>query len=181
MLKMSALKLNETIENLNEIITIQTDATKRMTKVNLRQEVEATCNGINSMISETNTMIINNISEDIIINVVPSYMESILLNLLSNGIKYRSLQRQSIIKISAQKKEQYLILSIEDNGIGIDLNKNGSKLFGMYKTFHNNKDAKGIGLFITKNQIEAMNGKIEVESKLDIGSTFKIYLYEKTG
>ena len=60
--------------------------------------------------------------------------------------------------------------------MGIDLEKYGEKLFGLYKTFHGNKDARGIGLFISKNQIEAMNGKIEVESKLNIGTTFKIHL-----
>ena len=49
----------------------------------------------------------------------------------------------------------------------------------MYKTFHGNEDAKGIGLFITKNQLEAMNGKIEIESEVDQGSNFKIYLNEK--
>ena len=68
------------------------------------------------------------------------------------------------------------ILQIADNGIGIDLERNGNKIFGMYKTFTNNKDSKGIGLFITKNQIEAMDGQIIVESVLDQGTTFKIVI-----
>ncbi|WP_229338429.1 ATP-binding protein [Christiangramia sediminis] len=73
-----------------------------------------------------------------------------------------------------------MILEIGDNGLGIDLNKHRSKLFGMYKTFHTHKDSRGIGLFITKNQVEAMGGKIEVESELNKGTTFKIYFkYEK--
>jgi signal transduction histidine kinase len=55
------------------------------------------------------------------------------------------------------------------------MKKNGNKLFGMYKTFNNNPDARGIGLFITKNQIDAMGGKVEVESELGKGTTFKIY------
>ncbi|MDI5949619.1 ATP-binding protein [Flavobacterium sp. LB2P87] len=59
------------------------------------------------------------------------------------------------------------------------MKKNKHKLFGMYKTFHGNEDAKGIGLFITKNQLEAMDGKIEVESEVGHGSNFKIYLNEK--
>ena len=63
--------------------------------------------------------------------------------------------------------------------MGIDLEKNGHKIFGMYKTFHGNEDAKGIGLFITKNQLKAMGGKIDVESKVGIGSTFKVLLNEK--
>jgi signal transduction histidine kinase len=71
--------------------------------------------------------------------------------------------------------DKFTQLIIEDNGIGIDLGKNGNKLFGMYKTFNGNSDAKGIGLFITKNQIEALNGKIEVTSQLGVGTTFKVY------
>jgi len=58
--------------------------------------------------------------------------------------------------------------------MGIDLEKNGDKLFGMYKTFHGNADAKGLGLFISKNQIEAMGGSVEVESKVNVGTTFTI-------
>ena len=72
-----------------------------------------------------------------------------------------------------------MVLSIQDNGLGIDLERHGHKLFGMYKTFHKNKDARGIGLFITKNQIEAMGGKIEVESQVGVGTTFNIYFHEK--
>jgi signal transduction histidine kinase len=72
--------------------------------------------------------------------------------------------------------EKYIILHIEDNGMGIDLDLHGQKLFGMYKTFHTNKDARGLGLFITKNQVDAMGGKIEVESEVDKGSTFKVFI-----
>ncbi|MAQ42180.1 MAG: hypothetical protein CMH15_14260 [Mesonia sp.] len=67
------------------------------------------------------------------------------------------------------------MLYVQDNGLGINLEDHKKSLFGMYKTFHNHEDSRGIGLFITKNQIEAMGGKIEVESQVDKGSTFKVY------
>jgi signal transduction histidine kinase len=44
----------------------------------------------------------------------------------------------------------------------------------MHKTFHDNPNAKGIGLFITKNQVEALGGKISVTSEVNKGTTFKI-------
>ena len=71
------------------------------------------------------------------------------------------------------------VLTISDNGLGIDLEKYKDSLFGMYKTFHKHPDSRGIGLFITKNQVEAMGGKIEVESKVGEGTAFKIYFNEK--
>jgi len=74
-----------------------------------------------------------------------------------------------------KKEDGKCVLEIKDNGLGIDLEKHGRKLFGMYKTFHKNKNSRGIGLFITKNQIESMGGNIEVESKTNIGTTFKIF------
>ena len=67
-----------------------------------------------------------------------------------------------------------MTLLVQDNGLGIDLERHRKKLFGMYKTFHKHPDSRGIGLFMTKNQIEAMGGFIDVESKVDEGSIFYV-------
>lgn len=100
-------------------------------------------------------------------------MESILLNFISNAIKYSRPNIEPVITISFHKNNE---LIIEDNGLGIDLEIHGNNLFGMYKTFHPNKDSRGIGLFITKNQVEAMGGTIAVKSKVNVGTTFTIIL-----
>jgi hypothetical protein len=110
-----------------------------------------------------------------VVNYNPAYLESILLNFLSNAIKYASPDRRPQISLSIFNENGELGLLISDNGIGIDMKKNADKLFGMYKTFNNNADARGIGLFITKNQIDAMGGRVEVESVLGVGSIFKIF------
>jgi signal transduction histidine kinase len=70
----------------------------------------------------------------------------------------------------------HIQLTVQDNGKGIDLDKHGDKIFGMFKTFHGNRDARGIGLFITRNQIEALGGTIEVASKVGEGTKFTVYL-----
>ena len=108
-------------------------------------------------------------------NYNPAYLESILYNVISNSIRFRHPSRKPIIKINFVIENDMKVLQISDNGIGIDLVKNADKIFGMYKTFTNNSDSKGIGLFITKNQIDAMGGNITVESELNVGTTFKIY------
>lgn len=103
-----------------------------------------------------------------------NYLESILLNLISNAIKYRSPERNLIIKIQTQETDTDVILRIEDNGLGIDLDKYGSKVFGFNKTFHRHPEAKGIGLFLTKTQIDAMGGSIKIESEPNKGICFII-------
>ena len=72
--------------------------------------------------------------------------------------------------------QDFIILIFEDNGLGIDLKKHSKKLFGIYKTFHVHEDSRGVGLFITKNQVESMGGRIEVQSEVNVGTTFKIFL-----
>ena len=103
-------------------------------------------------------------------------MESILYNLISNAIRYKHPERKPLITIKLYIENNKEALEISDNGIGIDLDKNGDKIFGMYKTFSSNLDSKGIGLFITKNQINAMGGTITVTSKVNLGTTFKVII-----
>lgn len=104
------------------------------------------------------------------------YLENILHTLVSNAIKYRHPNRRLIIRISTQIKDNYLIFSIKDNGLGIDLDKFRNKIFGLYKRFHPQIEGKGLGLYLAKTQIESLGGKIEVESKEHEGTTFLVYL-----
>lgn len=175
MLKSSADKLSETIENLNSIITIQNEANKHFKEVNLFEKIHSTLDSINGIIEDANAKIIVKMDPLFTIQCVPSYVESIFLNIITNAIKYRQRSLPLEINIQLKLKEEFAVVSICDNGIGIDLDKHGKNIFGLYKTFHGNLDAKGLGLYITRNQIEAMHGKIEVESEVGKGTCFHIY------
>ena len=108
------------------------------------------------------------------------YLESIIMNLMSNGIKYKQADIPLHVTLKTYLNEdQIKIFEYSDNGIGIDLELHGEKIFGLYKTFHSHKDAHGVGLFLIKNQIESQGGKIEVTSKPNQGTTFKITFNEK--
>src|SRR5690606_37859943 len=104
------------------------------------------------------------------------YADSILHNLISNALKYRSLNRQPRVEVKSWEEEEQICLSVSDNVLGMDLNAVGHKLFGLYKTFHYHKQAKGLGLYLTKMQIEALGGKISVQSEPGIGTTFIVCL-----
>ncbi|MBZ9731372.1 PAS domain S-box protein [Salegentibacter sp. JZCK2] len=180
MLLTASENLTESIEHLNEVALINTSVLNKLPSLNLKKSVMKSLTSINALIQKSNLKVINNIPEKYEVLSLPAYLDSIILNFTTNAVKYRSPERKPVLKFNAIKKNDYITLEIEDNGIGIDLEKDGSKLFGMYKTFHGNEDARGIGLFITKNQIEAIGGKIEVKSVVDRGTVFTIsFKYEK--
>ena len=170
--------LNETVAHLNEVVQVKTGALEKMTRVNLLPTITGVKSNINAMLKEKGAVCTLKISKSHAVQAVPAYLESILLNLFTNALKYSSPDRKPTINISSGLYKNYVVLKFSDNGQGIDLERHGKKLFGMYKTFHEHKDARGIGLFITKNQIESMNGKIEVTSEVGVGTTFTLY-FEK--
>lgn len=176
MLKSAVNHLQETIENLNEVAIVNTKTAENLTSENVFDYIQKSINSLHPQILESNATFQNNVDKNIQIKGVPAFLDSIFLNFFTNSIKYKSPDRNPLIHINAEVKDKFVIISIKDNGLGIDLKNYGEKLFGMYKTFHNHTSARGLGLFITKNQIEAMGGKIEVESEVNKGTTFKLYL-----
>ena len=98
---------------------------------------------------------------------------------MTNAIKYKHPERDPEIIINSSVTKENIIIKISDNGMGIDLNKFGDSIFGLYKTFHKNKNAEGVGLYLTKNQIETFGGKITVDSEVNLGTTFTITIPNK--
>jgi len=176
MLQTSSNNLRDTITHLNEVVAMSGSVDQNLTPISLGKSVQSAINQITGTAKEAQVALINAVDEGLIIRGLDAYIDSMLINLISNGIKYRSNKRESFVRIEAELFGEKVKISIRDNGQGIDLKRHGDKLFGMYKTFHGNADARGIGLFITKNQIEAMGGSIEAESKPNEGTTFTILL-----
>ncbi|TDP61752.1 PAS domain-containing sensor histidine kinase [Flavobacterium dankookense] len=174
-LKTSSNALNQTIEHLKELVDINTHMVHKKENLDLNLYLNKVLGILSEEISNNKVKIFKQIPKKCNIAFNPSYLESILLNFTTNAIKYSHPDRTPEIYYSMRKEDGKCVLEIKDNGLGIDLEKHGRKLFGMYKTFHKNKNSRGIGLFITKNQIESMGGNIEVESKTNIGTTFKIF------
>ena len=172
--KISA-SLNETITHLTELVVSQTETheiKKRVVLDKVMQHVEAV---LQAEIHESKATLKVNFSKCAEIDFVPAYLESILLNFTSNALKYRNPNVPLVITIESDIEAGKPILHVSDNGLGIDLAKHGEHLFGMYKTFHGNTNARGIGLFMTKNQVEALGGKISVQSEPNKGTAFKIH------
>ncbi|MGE8343676.1 MAG: sensor histidine kinase [Flavobacterium sp.] len=167
--------LNETISNLTQIVKTQSNINIAVVPLKLCEYIEKTISTIKGYDKQRKVTIINNVPKYLTINFNPAYMESVLLNFTTNAIKYAHPDRDPIITFDfAIEPEGFKSLKISDNGLGIDLKVYGDLIFGMYKTFHKHEEARGIGLYITRNQIEAMKGTVEVESEVGVGTSFKI-------
>jgi signal transduction histidine kinase len=175
-IKSISKSLSTTIDHLNEIVKIQTDVDQERKIISFEDSFRNVMSALQSNIESTDARIDYDFSKCPVINYIPAYLESICQNLLTNSLKYRHPDRQPVISCRTVKDHDHIYMLFEDNGIGIDMARYGDKLFGMYKTFHQNSDAKGIGLFITRNQIEAMGGSIKVDSTVNVGTKFTIRL-----
>jgi PAS domain S-box-containing protein len=172
--KISA-SLNETIAQLKDLVVAQTETHEIKKRVALDKVMKHVEDVLQAEIHKSNATLKVNFSKCTEIDFVPAYLESILLNFTSNALKYRNPDVPLVITIESDVEAGKPILKVSDNGLGIDLEKHGEHLFGMYKTFHGNPTARGIGLFMTKNQVESLGGKISVESELNKGTVFKIH------
>ncbi|MGB6153493.1 MAG: HAMP domain-containing sensor histidine kinase, partial [Pricia sp.] len=171
--------LLETLENLNAVVDINTNVNLDKEFISLKTKIDTTLHNLSAYLKNHKASVINKVGKTDKIQAIPAYVDNILMNFITNAVKYKDPTRDALISLSTHSENGYLVLSVTDNGLGIDLKKYGNKIFGMYKTFHDHADARGIGLYITKNQIEAMNGKVSVDSEVGKGTTFKIYFNEK--
>ncbi|EOQ89042.1 PAS domain S-box protein [Leptospira yanagawae serovar Saopaulo str. Sao Paulo = ATCC 700523] len=175
MIESSAQQLDHMMKNLNELLTIEKDSHSLVKKeIHLQQEIQ---NQLLLYVSDksNHTKVDVIIPNDLFLYTIPVYFESIVNNVLSNAFKYLSQKSIGHIRIEAKLSEEFIILTISDNGIGIDLEKYRNKMFKMNSRFHPNIEGKGMGLFLTKYQIESLGGKIEVESEVDKGTSFHLY------
>ncbi|MGJ4788348.1 PAS domain S-box protein [Leptospira koniambonensis] len=174
--KISVDYLQETLDSLVEVLKIQEGTKRKIEPVRFDSVLKKITRILEGQILETSAEIRSDFSPLEEFEYDKAYLESILLNLISNSIKYRSSSRIPKIEIRTEIAEGKYLLIVEDNGLGIDLKKYQNKLFGLHKTFHRHPDARGVGLFLTKSQVEALNGRIYAESKLDHGTKMIIEL-----
>lgn len=168
--------LEETIENLSEVSSFDNVTAEDFVEINVIEFIDKTLTSLHTLFHEVGGTVTVDISAELNVMAIPEYLRSIFLNILSNTITYRRENESLRVVITATQDADYTIIHFTDNGRGIDLDLHGNKIFGLYKTFHRNESSRGLGLYIVKNQIEALGGCVKVESTVGEGSTFKIYL-----
>ncbi|MBR9914720.1 MAG: PAS domain S-box protein [Algicola sp.] len=176
LLKEALSNLNDTLSHLNKVRKQNLSDVGNLKALNLSEYINNALYNVTAIANIYDFKIINNVNPKIEVIGIEAYLDSMILNFLTNAIKYREEERQSYLQIDAVEEEDDVVINFKDNGLGIDLEKHGNKLFKLNKTFHKKKDSRGVGLFITKNHIESMGGKIEVASRVHVGTCFTITL-----
>jgi signal transduction histidine kinase len=175
-LKTSIHQLDTIIHDLSKIIDIRNDIFRIRQKIDLAQEIEDIKKILSKEIEGHQIKFACDIETEEPLYSVKPMIHSILFNLISNSIKYRSLDRTTEIQIKARNTADQFVLSIRDNGLGIDLNRYKENLFKLYKRFHFHTEGKGLGLYLVKLQCESLGGRVDVNSELNKSTTFTIYL-----
>ena len=172
-LSMITKSINSLVQDLLTYVRVLNDEKVKIEGINVQQEIDKilclfieTIDGdikINTDLSELNT-----------VQFSKMYFQSVMQNLISNAIKYRDPNKLSYINITTSYDKGKKILIIEDNGLGVDLNKYGKRIFKLYERFHRNVSGKGMGLFMVKTQLETLNAEIKIESEFGVGTSFII-------
>lgn len=171
--------LNDTINDLAKVMIIKDNPSILKEELLLKGIFENVFCQLNSQIELYKPIIKLDFEKATTLYVNKAYIESILMNLLTNSIKYKSENRKLKISIATSQLNDAVILTFKDNGIGIDLERNKDKVFGLYQRFHNYPDSKGLGLYLVKSQVETMGGIIDIESQVNKGTIFTLIFKNK--
>jgi signal transduction histidine kinase len=167
--------LTESLDTLMEVAKISLNKNIQYDSCNVEQMVQNITSQLSGVMYEKHATITSRLAiKDISYPAV--YLESMLYNFISNAIKYSRRDVAPEIVVSTSKVQGKVILSVKDNGLGIDLDRFGDKIFKLNQVFHHGFDSKGVGLFLTKSQIEALGGSVEVKSKINEGTEFIVTL-----
>lgn len=169
-------RLNDKIDELSATGREQFAERKKKSKVEFQKIFDDVLLDLDSEIKSSNAEIFSDFSRANVTDFSKKNIKSILQNLLSNSLKYRSPDRLPQILVKTDKTaDGYLLIVIKDNGIGIR-EEERERIFEMYHRVDSHVDGTGVGLAIVKNLVENMGGKIELETEVGDGSIFRIYL-----
>ncbi len=168
-------RFKKTISSLTEVVKLQQENSGESIIVELSEVIQEVSLDLKPMIESEGVQLEVDIEHCSTIRFSEKNLRSIIYNLLSNAIKYRSPNRKPIVSISCNTVDEYHLITVSDNGLGMNLNQN-KQLFNMFKRFHDHVEGTGIGLYMVKKIVDNAGGNIEVESKVGEGTTFRIYL-----
>lgn len=169
-------ELDEVVRDLNAILEVNKNQVLTFTETDLQVPLNKALSQLENEIVQTGTVIHTDFTQVPALQTHEPYLESIFFNLISNAIKYRHGSRKPSIEISSQVVGKNVLITVKDNGLGIDMEQFKDKVFTLYSRFHTHGKGKGLGLYLIKNQVLALGGTINLVSHVNQGSEFEILL-----
>lgn len=173
----AAQSIDTIIQDLNLVLSSRKPMNEKFENIEIEEIITSVKNNLKTQVKESGATFQLDIAPEVAsIKSIKSYIQSIFYNLVSNAIKYKKDDAAPVLTINARKNDDQLVIRVSDNGLGMDLKAVGDKLFGLYKKFNFDKEGRGLGLHMTKTQIESLGGRIAVESQVGEGTAFTIYI-----
>ena len=174
----SVVVLNSNINRIEQLMLIDSQPDKDVVEVNISELLFQIMEEKAEFIDAGKVSIDTNF-EIAVVHYSQSGIKEILLNLISNSIKYKSPDRPGKIEISTYLKDEFIVLRIADNGLGMDVELHGDQIFGLFKRFHKNLSGSGVGLYLVKQIVERNGGRIKAQSKIGVGTIFELFLQKR--
>lgn len=175
-LEVAGKNLRQTLNSYLDLLNEKQHTLAKKEEVVMQDSLEEVLQTIGSMIETSGATIHRDFSRAECMRFTKPYMKSVLLNLITNAIKYARPDRPAVIHIHTMKEDGAVKLMIRDNGLGFDMEKVKDNIFGLHQTFHKHPDSKGIGLYLVYSHVTSLGGTIAVESTPNEGTQFTISL-----
>jgi signal transduction histidine kinase len=179
-IEFSVNNFNQMLSDLNEILSARKTEVITYKTLDFTAELQHVLQSIGQTVAEEDLKVSHDFSQQSKINCSPVVIQSVLLNLITNAIKYKKPGTHPEIFLQTILSGEFLVLKVTDKGVGINLHKHGEKIFTPYQRFHPTVEGKGLGLYLIKTQIEKMGGHITLESEENVGTTFNIYFKQNS-
>lgn len=175
MMDLSIKRFMQTVGDMTDISRLQKQDDLPVDRVDLSPLLDEICKDLAPAIEQSGVKIDVQVKDCDDVLFTTTNLRSIIYNLLSNAIKYRDPDRKSVVRVQCHKLDTYHLLTFQDNGLGIDM-KQQNRIFALFQRLHNHVEGTGVGLYIVKKMLDNAGGKIEVESEVGVGTTFKVYI-----
>jgi signal transduction histidine kinase len=167
-------RFGRTIDTLTDMVGLQRPDNQQLKQIAFAQLVHEVLLDLTPLLEQTAARVDVLVPRTLALRFSEQNLRSVVFNLVSNALKYRHADRVPLIRIQYLPTADYQTLTVEDNGLGIELHKDKERLFAMFERLHNHVEGAGIGLYLVKRMLENVGGRIEVQSELGQGTTFTV-------
>jgi len=174
-IKLSSNKLRDLLKGMNVLVDATKTKAEKIEPVDFQERFDVVMADYHQLLEKDRGIIAADFSQAPCMAYFTAHIDSLFSNLITNAIKYRNTAVPLVIEVESRKEKDYTILSVKDNGTGIDLAKNMNKLFQPFKRLTDQGTGSGLGLSIVKRVIEKSQGYLEVFSQPGVGTEFKVY------